>query len=233
MKHITAEIAKIIQGRSIECCASYEAYIMELLAAITNQVKPMIMAGEYDLAAARLHILFTFVIEQGIEGLDIGLMNSYQTALAMTVDEEEGYGFLAPELAMGYDGDWLRSGKPASVRLTDNITKTNDILSNLLLGYKGKDSLMMLGVITEEIRKSQNEWLRLIRTEAEAAYSQGNRDALLARGAQYAVIENSSPCPLCEEYVGEHEMGLRGFLGLDLPPYHPNCQCIFIGIFSD
>jgi len=32
--------------------------------------------------------------------------------------------------------------------------------------------------------------------------------------------------------VGEHEVSLYGTLGIDLPPYHPNCQCVFLGIFG-
>lgn len=54
------------------------------------------------------------------------------------------------------------------------------------------------------------------------------------KGARYAVIENDSPCDeICAEMVGEHEVSLDGVLGLDLPPYHPNCQCVFLGVFSD
>ena len=72
-----------------------------------------------------------------------------------------------------------------------------------------------------------------IRTELEAASVQGCRDANLMKGARYAVIENDSPCDeICADMVGEHEVSLYGTLGIDLPPYHPNCQCVFLGIFG-
>ena len=90
-----------------------------------------------------------------------------------------------------------------------------------------------MGLIHDILTKAENEWKRLIRTELEAASVQGCRDANLMKGARYAVIENDSPCDeICAEMVGEHEVSLYGTLGIDLPPYHPNCQCVFLGIFG-
>lgn len=117
-------------------------------------------------------------------------------------------------------------------RILFNINNTKAEIQGLLLSWNGDDQIVLLG-LNDIITKAENEWKRLIRTELEAASVQGCRDANLIKGAKYAVIENDSPCDgICKKMVGEYEVSLDGRLGTDLPPYHPNCRCVFLGIFG-
>lgn len=138
-----------------------------------------------------------------------------------------------PSLAIGYTTRWCQDGKDYQQRINSNISKVKSSIAGLLLGWNGEDPLVLMGLIYDELQKVENEWLRLIRTELEACYSQGARDAYLMKGAYYARIENDSPCDeICAEMVGDHVVDLHGGLGIALPPYHPNCKCVFLGIFG-
>lgn len=158
---------------------------------------------------------------------------AYRYAMAATLDELDDIGFTIPSLAIGYNKSWLGDGKDYSNRVLINMKNAKSRIQGLLLGYQGNNPTVLMGLLSDELKKIDNEWKRLLRTEIEACYSQGARDANLMKGALTAVIENGSPCDaICAQYVGEHEVPLNGRLGIDLPPYHPNCRCVFLGVFG-
>ena len=166
------------------------------------------------------------------EALDNATQLAYNYSLEATLEEYADV-ITIPSLGLGYNKRWFRDKKSYEERIHANIAGIKSELQGLIIGWQGDDPIILMGLIYDIIQKAENEWIRLIRTELEAAYSQGVRDAYLEKGCLYAVIENDSPCEeICAEMVGEHPVPLNGALGLDLPPYHPYCKCVFLGIFG-
>ena len=227
---MNATIARQINTNALSLGAICENSILQLLDSAESQSIPFILGMDYLGAAAHFNYIFPSIVKEMIDGLDATIKLSYNYTLNMTLLEEEGYGILIPSNAIGYTPKWMKDNLDYKDRVVRNMDKIKDEVNALLIGFKG-DPIALQGILHDIINKARNQWLRLIRTELEAAYSQGNRDALLERGTRVAIIENDSPCDMCEDEVGEHEIDLLGTLGIDLPPYHPNCKCIFTGIF--
>ena len=140
------------------------------------------------------------------------------------------YDFLRLDKAKGYTSYWLPSDdKNYQDRIIANINNIKSEIAGIMMGAD-VDPIVKMGLIHDELQKMQNEWLRLLDTEIEAAYAQGARDGYLVAGKLYAVIENGDACDECLDYVGEHPVELDGTIGVDLPPYHPNCRCVFVGV---
>ena len=165
------------------------------------------------------------------EALDKMVKMAYSYSLNATLGKLNE-GPVVPSLAIGYNMNWCIDNKNYKERVVNNIQGIKSELQGLIIGFDG-DPIVLLGLIHDILKKAKFEWSRLIQTEAEACYSQGARDAYLMEGALYAVIENDSPCDaICVDYVGEHQVSLRGGIGVDLPPYHPFCKCVFLGLFG-
>lgn len=143
------------------------------------------------------------------------------------------YNFLRLDKAKGYTSYWLPSdNKNYQDRIIANIDNIKSEIAGIMMGAD-VDPIVKMGLIHDELQKMQNEWLRLLDTEIEAAYAQGARDGYLVAGKLYAVIENGDACDECLDYVGEHPVELDGTIGVDLPPYHPNCRCVFVGVVEE
>jgi len=212
--------------------AGWEAKMEELFTVLIARSKE-----EEELDSASLILLLSEldkIAQEELNALEQSLVLAYNYSLNATLMElDDDVGYTIPSLALGYSKNWCTDGKTYDQRITDNIANTKNELRGLILGWQGDDPIVLMGLITDILTKANNEWKRLIRTELEAAFAQGSRDANLMKGALYAVIENDSPCDeVCAEMVGEHEVSLHGRLGIDLPPYHPNCQCVFLGLFG-
>lgn len=170
---------------------------------------------------------------QAIEVMNVLLEDyTYQMTMNLTIwTDSSDYNFLRLDKTKGYTSYWLPSDNlNYADRMLANIAETKAELAGIILGTE--DSVVKAGLIHDCLQKAQNQWIRLIDTEIEAAYSQGARDGYLAEGMTYALIENGDPCEHCQDYVGEQEVDLEtGIVGIELPPYHPNCRCVFVGIF--
>lgn len=223
--------AHLINDNAFKIGAGWERKVMQMFIVLTK---------DKELSVTDIALLLSFIqqeldkiAQEQIKALDNCLTLAYKYSLNATLNELDDIRFTVPALAKGYSKVWCKDGKDYTQRVTANINNTKAEIQGLLLGWNGDDPIVLMGLIHDIITKAQNEWKRLIRTELEAASAQGCRDANLMKGARYAVIENDSPCDeVCAEMVGEHEVPLDGRLGIDLPPYHPNCRCVFLGIFG-
>lgn len=155
------------------------------------------------------------------------------TIYAEVYTDSVDYNFLRLDKIIGYNTYWLsKDNKNYVDRIYANMGDIKNQISGIMLGAN-VDPIVKLGLIHDVLEKMQNEWLRLLNTEVQAAYSQGARDGYLACGKRYAVIENGDACDECQEFVGQHPVELDGSIGIDLPPYHPNCRCVFVGIVTE
>lgn len=69
---------------------------------------------------------------------------------------------------------------------------------------------------------------RLIRTETMAVYSKVTKDIYLEKGIEYVEIIGDAACGgICLDYVDTVIPLADADIGIDLPPYHPNCCCSF------
>lgn len=220
-----------INNNAFKIGAGWERKVMQMFIVLTK---------DKELSVTDIALLLSFIqqeldkiAQEQIKALDNCLTLAYKYSLNATLGELDDIRFTVPSLAKGYSKTWCKDGKDYTQRVINNINNTKAEIRGLLLGWTGDDPIVLMGLLNDIITKAQNEWKRLIRTELEAASAQGCRDANLMKGARYAVIENDSPCDeICAEMVGEHEVPLDGRLGIDLPPYHPNCRCVFLGIFG-
>lgn len=220
-----------INNNAFKIGAGWEAKVMQMF---------IVLSKDKELSSTDIALLLSFIQQEldkiaqtEIEALNNALTLAYGYSLNATLSELDDIGFTIPSLALGYNINWCKDGKDYNQRIIANMNGIKQEIQGLLLGWQGEDPIVLMGLIHDILTKAENEWKRLIRTELEAASVQGCRDANLMKGARYAVIENDSPCDeICAEMVGEHEVSLYGTLGIDLPPYHPNCQCVFLGIFG-
>lgn len=221
--------AHLINNNAFKIGAGWEKKVLQMFIVLTK---------DDDLSTADIALLLSFIQQEldriaqaQIEALENAIPLAYRYSLNATLNELDGV--TIPSLALGYNKTWCKDGKDYNQRVIANINNIKAEIQGLLLGWNGDNPIVLMGLIHDLLTKAQNEWKRLIRTELEAASVQGCRDANLMKGALYAVIENDSPCDeVCAEMVGEHEVSLYGRLGIDLPPYHPNCRCVFLGVFG-
>ena len=125
---------------------------------------------------------------------------------------------------------WCKDNKNFLERIDIAITDMEDKLHGVIAEglYKGwsietmtKKFQTITGIAAYKAR-------RLIRTETMAVYSKATKNTFLANGIEYVEIIGDALCgTICVEYVGEAMPLREAQIGLDLPPYHPNCACSF------
>ena len=74
------------------------------------------------------------------------------------------------------------------------------------------------------------ETTRLLKTETMAMWSIATKDRFLSEGIEYVEIVGDAECGgICLDYVDGEPVRLRDAdIGIELPPYHPNCACSYI-----
>lgn len=228
---------RTIQKSAVMGGLTAEVEVERAISALKKKINPYILAIGDDVANKTV-LLSAIDKELGalqeLEKKELAyyINIAYNYSLEKTIQADYGKYIINTSLAIGYNSNWLNDGKTAQMRATANITATIAEIHGLVLGFQDSDPIVLMGLIHDILNKALNEYKRLIRTELEAAYTQGARDAFLMEGCAYAIIENSNPCDrICSSRVGAHRVSLHGELGIELPPYHPNCQCIFLGVF--
>lgn len=223
--------AHYIQDSTFSLGQAWEAKVLGVFASIKARKKELSSMDKALLLQVLQEELDNIALAEN-EALKNVVALAYNYSLITTAaDYDELPTF--PSLAIGYDKRWFKDKKSYDERIAHNIAAIKSELQGLIIGWQGDDPIVLMGLIYDILQKAENEFIRLIRTELESAYVQGSRDAYLEKGCLYAVVENGSPCDeICAEMVGEHEVPLNGILGLDLPPYHPYCKCVFLGIFG-
>lgn len=221
-----------VQGLAFAVSAGLEPLVIEKYDSLKRMIKAMILAGsEPAIVAAAINSEMTKIEDYCNTQLAELMPIVFNTAFHWTIVEEQLKAGIVIKNQV-YSPQWCQDGKTFYDRVLANGTKTLASISGLLLSGQ-EDKIVLLGLITDELEKAKNSWLRLLRTETEAAYSQGVKAALLALGYLYAVIDNPDPCDrICVDEVGERRVTLaEARVGLDLPPFHPNCKCVFRGIW--
>lgn len=219
-----------VQGLAFAVSAGLEPLVIEKYESLKKKIEAMILAGsEPAIVATAINSEINKIEEYCNTQLAKLLPIVYRTAFHWTIQTEQLKAGIVIQNT-SYSMNWCQDGKTFYDRVLANNNKTLGSISGLLLSGQ-EDKTVLLGLITDELEKAKNSWLRLLRTETEASYSQGVRDALIALGYLYAIIENPDPCDrICVDEVGERMVTLaEARVGIELPPFHPNCKCIFKG----
>lgn len=212
--------ARRISNDTFKIAAGWENKISQMILLLLPQ-KELSVNIDVVLLLSHLEQELDEIAAKQIEALDNVTDLAYRYALAASLKELDDIGYTIPSLAIGYNKSWLGDGKDYKNRVLANIKSAKSELQGLLLN--NQEGLAAF------VKKLDNEWKRLLRTEVEACYCQGARDANLMKGARFATIESDSEY---DKKRAKNEVPLNGQLGADLPPYHPNCRCIFIGNFG-
>lgn len=125
---------------------------------------------------------------------------------------------------------WCKDGKTFLDRVYDNTVDMEAKLRAVIL--QGIKEGWPLEKMSEHFRQitgvAAYKASRLIRTETMAVYSKATRDMFLDNGIEYIEIIGDAVCGgICLDYVGEAVPLRDAQIGIDLPPYHPNCACSF------
>lgn len=222
-----------IQGLAFAIITPIEAQAISLYDELIAMVEAMVLADTLPgVVATAINQKVKEIEDYCSKELATSLPIVYNTAYRWTILEEQLKSGVRIVNASEWTANWCADGKNYYDRILANNEKTLLSISGLLLSGQ-EDKTVLLGLLTDELTKAKNSWLRLVRTEAEASYSQGVRDALISLGCLYAVIENPDPCDrICVDEVGERKITLaEARVGQDLPPYHPNCKCVFRGVW--
>lgn len=221
-----------VQGLAFAVSAGLEPQVISLYDSLMKKIEGMVLAGsEPAIVATAINLELKKIEDYCTKNLANLMPIVYNTAFHWTIVEEQLKAGIVIKNQV-YSPNWCQDGKTFYDRILANNNQTLASLNGLLMSGQ-EDKTVLLGLITDELSKAKNSWLRLLRTETEASYSQGVKDALIALGYLYAVIDNPDPCDrICVDEVGERRVTLaEARVGLDLPPFHPNCKCVFRGIW--
>lgn len=126
---------------------------------------------------------------------------------------------------------WATDGKNFTERLSANSQLLGiAIATTLVEGLdKGVNIDKQKKLYAKSFGKGANNVKRIIETETEAFYSKALQDGYLSLGYTEVIIHNDAdPCGGCSSLEGSHKVSLEDAqVGIDLPPFHPYCRCVF------
>ena len=154
-----------------------------------------------------------------------------RTAASMNVDYTKYIWLMSDEFKRGAVlSSWCADGKTFLDRIYDNTKDMERKLRAVIL--KGTREGWSVEKMAEYFRTitgtAAYKAQRLLRTETTAVYSKATKEMFLANGIEYVEIIGDALCgEICTEFVGEAVPLRDAGVGIELPPYHPNCACSF------
>lgn len=126
---------------------------------------------------------------------------------------------------------WCQDGKNYSQRLYEHVanfySKLNFVLEEGINKGKGLD--WMIQSWRKLTGSAAYDAARLLKTETVAMWSLATKESYIQMGIEYVEIIGDAECgQICTDYVGEVIPIRDADLGIELPPYHPNCACSYI-----
>ena len=159
------------------------------------------------------------------------LILDYQMTAAATAQSVGNKNFILPiDIKKKVLEPWCEDKKTFKDRSNYIVDTLDSKLRSVLL--QGIHNGWSLDKMTEELQKltgfAAYQARRLIRTETMAIYSKATKDTYLQSGVKYVEIIGDAECGgICLDYVGQAIPLAEADVGVDLPPYHPNCACSF------
>lgn len=127
---------------------------------------------------------------------------------------------------------WCSDGKIYSERMYANVANFRDKLSYVLEQgiEKGKGYDWMVQAWRKLTGSTAYATARLIKTEMMAMFSEASKERMITEGVEFVEIVGDAECGgICLDYVDGDPIPIReASVGIDLPPYHPNCACSFV-----
>lgn len=126
---------------------------------------------------------------------------------------------------------WCQDGKVYSQRLYANVANFEQKLAFVLEEgiTKGKGMEWMKQAWRKLTGAAMYDTARLLKTETMAMWSLATKTSYLDMGVKYVKISNPDPCHgICVDYNKNEPILLsEAIIGDLLPPYHPNCACLY------
>lgn len=126
---------------------------------------------------------------------------------------------------------WCQDNKTYSERLWGHVSQFQQKLAFVLEEgiNKGKGEKWMKTAFKQLAGGTAYDIARLLKTETVAMWSEATKESYLNMGITYIEIIGDAACGhICTDYVGEVVPLEGASLGIELPPYHPNCACSYI-----
>jgi hypothetical protein len=125
---------------------------------------------------------------------------------------------------------WCNDGKD----FTERVKISTDLLERGIFSVlleqmeKGYEPRQLSDALTKLVGSYAARGARLMRTETMGVYSKTTREIFLDNGVATVEIIGDAMCGgICEEYVDNVISLEDSIVGVDLPPYHPNCACSY------
>lgn len=129
---------------------------------------------------------------------------------------------------------FTRDGREFSDRIWDNLDKMQTNLRKTLAESiaKGESIQKTTRKFKEIMSNSTYNTARLIRTETMATYAKASRNSYRELGVDKLEIlaEKVQCCDICRSYDGNIIATSSAEVGLDIPPFHPNCRCCVVPV---
>ncbi len=110
----------------------------------------------------------------------------------------------------------------------------NDFVDILATGKSYKEVSLAL---SKDMGVAYHQAQRLVRTEMARVSIQSTLDAYAAAGIEKVIVmtaRDDNVCsPECEEHEGQIIRILEAQIGINVPPFHPNCRCDILEVRED
>lgn len=136
------------------------------------------------------------------------------------------------------DKPWTVDGKNFSERIWGNKQKLiNELNNELTRGIAmGENPNKTAKVLAQKLNSDFNAARRLVMTESAYFATQGQKECYRELDVEeYEILGtlDSTTCERCGSYDGKHFPTKDMQVGVNAPPFHPNCRCTTIPYFDD
>lgn len=133
---------------------------------------------------------------------------------------------------------WTKDGREFSERIWDNRNALQSNLRRLLSDaiLNGESPRKTLQKLNERFGAGASNCQRIIRTETNAIYSKAEKDGYAKAGVKQVEILaalDSRTSKICERNNGEIVDLATAVVGINLPPFHPNCRSTFCALVEE
>ena len=136
------------------------------------------------------------------------------------------------------DKPWTVDGKNFSERIWGNKQKLiNELNNELTRGIAmGENPNKTAKALAQKLNSDFNATRRLVMTESAYFATQGQKECYKELDVEeYEILGtlDSTTCERCGSYDGKHFPTKDMQVGVNAPPFHPNCRCTTIPYFDD
>lgn len=127
---------------------------------------------------------------------------------------------------------WCRDGKAWSDRVWDNKALLQETIQRGVIDsvVRGDSKAKLNKMLQERFEVGFSQADRIARTELAYVQNKSSIDKYAAAGVEYFEVLNTEDDRNCDECVGGRFRIEEAEVGVNMPPFHPNCRCTVIPV---